>query len=670
MNISIASFDTEVKKNIVIVKEKPFYKKPGQLAVVVSVLAVTFICFSPALTNKKHFTNWDDTAYVLNEPLIHKLSAENIKALFNPSNAVMGNYHPVTMFSLAINYHFSNIKARPYALTNILIHILNTLLVFIFLYTLTEKKFVAGAIGALWFGIHPMHVESVAWISERKDVLYAFFFLASCIVYLRYTQTQKYIHLLAAFALFVLSCLSKAMAAPLPLVLLLIDYFINRKFTLKSIAEKIPFLIVALLIGYNAIEIQLHGALASPDALPPSERMKFASYGFIMYLWKLLVPLNLSAFYPYPAVGVGEELPRFFLLAPELALFIIAVPFALLRVLTNADTLRAYVFGMGFFVLTILFVLQFIPVGIAVMADRYTYLPYVGVFFILALFVHKGILRQRWRAFTIVAACLFSVLLMVKCYARVSVWNTSETLWTDVIEKYPFDSAKKNTLKISQEGYATAYKNRANYYHEMGIMTEALADYSTVVLANPRDAGAFVTMGNIYALQRQFNKTIEMHTRAIEADLSHYDAYWNRGLTYSLLRSHEKALDDYSKALSLMPGSVPVQERIAFELIQLGRFEECIAVCNNIISIDAGSVNAYYYRGIALNNLGKADEALNDLQHVVSANQQHREAWFNISVLLYQKNNFKEAYMAAQAALSLGYPVSQEFIAELSARAK
>ena len=198
-------------------------KNNNQLFIIAGILLITFICFFPALNKTKEFTNWDDPVYVVNladkpvikvQPQIERLDGEHIKTMFNTNNDVSLNYHPLTMLSLAVNYKFAKkVDNTPepspfgFVFTNILFHLLNTLLVFIFLYRLSGKKFWVGAISALLFGIHPMHVESVAWISERKDVLYCFFFLASCITYISvYRDKKNKIHylLLHSFSSFLL----------------------------------------------------------------------------------------------------------------------------------------------------------------------------------------------------------------------------------------------------------------------------------------------------------------------------------------------------------------------------------------------------------------------------------------------------------------------------------
>ena len=653
-------------------QEKSQHNKPLYLAIPVLILIVTYACFSPALSTKKQFTNWDDSGYVTDQPLIRDLSAQNVKTLFKPETAVMGNYHPVTMLSFSLNYYFTQIKVKPYMQTNLLIHLLNTLLVFVFLYRLSQKKLWLAAVGSLWFGIHPLHVESVAWISERKDVLYAFFFFLSCIAYLRYVEVGTRTSLLWAFVYFILSCLSKAMATPLPFVLLLIDFYRGRKINLHTVAEKIPFLVVALMAGINALIIQSPQTISEIHNFTFMQRLLFAAGGFIFYVWKLIVPLNLSAFYPYPAVEIGKSLPLFYFLFLILAPAIIIIPLLILKRAGKQEAFKTYVFGIGFFTLMIMPVLQFITVGVAAMADRYSYVSYVGLFFMAGTFIHAALQKKQMRAAVTIATAGFSVFLVVNCYTRVSVWNNSETLWTNVINKYPFtdDYEGKNIHRIPQEGIATAYKNRANYYREKDMLDKALEDYSVVIKANPHDAGACLNLGNIYALQKQFDKVVEMYSRAIDIDSSNTDAYANRGMTYSLLQRYPEALTDLNKALSLAPNSPDIMEKMAHLQMKMQHYEETVALCSKLIESGTVSVNTLFFRGVSLAALHKTTEAIADLEQVVSIQPGRTLAWSQLMNLYYDIQQFDAARNAANQAASLGYPVDNTFLAELETRSK
>ncbi|HKB43192.1 MAG TPA: hypothetical protein VKC90_02345, partial [Chitinophagaceae bacterium] len=256
------------------------------------ILLIALIAFLPAL--KAGFV-WDDKNYIQNNPGLHSI---NLKEIF--SSYVLGNYHPLTMLSLAIEYHFWGLNEAGYHIINVLLHLLNVILVFYAIFLLSNKTGVA-LIAALLFGIHPLHVESIAWASELKDLLYTFFFLASYIFYLKYIKSNKNKFLFYALLLFMFSLLSKAMAVSLPLLLLLTDYFKGRKINMTILLEKLPFFILAVIFGVVAIHAQKSShSIQDINIFTFPQRIIFASYGFITYLLKLLVPSHLSAYYPYP----------------------------------------------------------------------------------------------------------------------------------------------------------------------------------------------------------------------------------------------------------------------------------------------------------------------------------------------------------------------------------
>ena len=215
---------TVITKPAIIREESPQKK----IFLIAGILIITFLVYFPSLHNELLKT-WDDQAYVTHNDLIKSLSFDNIKRIFREDRGLYANYHPLTTLSLAVNFQFSKLDSPGYHVTNLLFHLLNTLLVFIFIYKLCGRRLEIAAVVSLLFGLNPMHVESVSWISERKDVLYTFFFLLSVIAYQYYLKRNDFKFYFLSILLFLCSLLSKAMAASLPLVLLLIDYFLKRK---------------------------------------------------------------------------------------------------------------------------------------------------------------------------------------------------------------------------------------------------------------------------------------------------------------------------------------------------------------------------------------------------------------------------------------------------------
>lgn len=532
------------------------------------ILILTFIAFLPSLQNG--FTNWDDGVYVLENPVIQSFSFDNLKTMF--SGKVVDNYFPFTMLSLAFNYAFSGTNAFGYHLFNLLLHLLNTFLVFWLAYRLSGGKTLVGAITAVLFGIHPMHVESVAWIAERKDVLYAAFFLGGLLSYLNYLSRKQIKPLIVCGLLFLFSLWSKPAAVVFPLVLLLIDYFKKRPFSMTLIVEKIPFFVLSVIFGLVTISIQADTAIGDIAAYSLGQKICFASYGMVMYLCKLLIPFKLSALYPYPIHSMAEGLPVIYAVMPLIALAVLGA------VAYSVRYHRVVLFGFLFFLVNIILVLQFVAVGNAVMADRYTYLSYIGLFFVLAYFVqavydNTAPQLKNWKT-PVLATVLGAILLFtILTFQRSKVWENSETLWTDVVDKYPENPLaylkrgehfyqQKNYPKAlndytksveSHDTYAPAYASRGLANFKLKKYQAAIKDYNKSIELNGSNAVAYNGRGHVYYQLKDYQKALPDYDKAISLDPNYYMAYNNRAIIFHLDKQYDKALENYNRALQINP---------------------------------------------------------------------------------------------------------------------
>lgn len=620
--------------------------KRSFFAYIIPIVLISFFCYAPALKNK--FTNWDDPIYVTENNLIKNLSIDSIKKIFHPQTHVVSNYHPLTILSLAVNYHFSKLNPRAYILTNILFHLANIVLVFYFVYLLFERKIWLASIVALLFGIHPMHVESVAWISERKDVLYSFFFISSLIFYLKYLEQKKLVFILGSFILFTLSCLSKAMAVVFPIVLLVIDYYKSRKFTYKLVLEKIPFLILALIIGLLAFSIQSKGAINAFGTFSLLQRLMFASYGFVMYIVKLFVPVNLSAFYPYPIFD-KVPLPTIFYITPFIMFSILLLP-VLIAILRKSYKLL--IFSLLFYFLNIVLVIQFISVGAAVMADRYSYISSLGIFFLVA----HGLNNIKTKKRIIILFSIWLIILCSLCFQRVKVWKNSEILWTDAIKKFPTS--------------AVLYKYRASHFVEKKDWNNALSDYTMAASLPNKDSEIYNMLGNIYSGFSQWNKALEFHNKAIELNKKSFQLYLNRAVTYSKMKEYKKAIEDYTTAVQLNPSSETAYKNRAQAYMEIREYEKAIADYNKVIEQNPKESLYFFNRGSSYFYLKKYGESMKDFKQASLLNPNYDMAFYNISIVHYELNQFKEALLMALKAQELGYPVDTGYIKQLRAGRK
>ncbi|HET9826142.1 MAG TPA: hypothetical protein VFP87_12470, partial [Chitinophagaceae bacterium] len=344
-------------------KDKQMWvRKQPVLWLLSAAIVTTAVCFIPMLKN--HFTNWDDEYYVINNTL---LRGPDWHGIF--TQPVVSNYHPLTIISLAINYALTGTDPSSYLVFNLLLHLINTALVFYLVWVLSNRKMWVAFLTALIFGIHPLHVESVAWVSERKDVLYTLFFLLSLLQYWKFLQTGKSVRLWFCFFLFAVSLLSKPAAIVLPLVLLLLDYWKGREINLRLFLEKIPFFILALIFAIITVKIQSAKAIAGLNLYPLWTRPLFATYVLMIYLVRFLIPYPLSAFHPYPR---PDHLGWAVWASPVLILALIA--FIWLK-----RKNKVVLFGFLFFVVNLLLVLQVVSIGTTIVSERYTYVPYIGI---------------------------------------------------------------------------------------------------------------------------------------------------------------------------------------------------------------------------------------------------------------------------------------------------
>jgi tetratricopeptide (TPR) repeat protein len=612
------------------------------------IALVTFLAFAPAVDNG--FTQWDDPLYVTHNYQIRDLSLHGLGANF--STFVYGNYHPLTMASLALDYHFWRLNPKGYHLTNVALHVLNTALVFWLIFLLTGSREVSG-ITALFFGVHPLHVESVAWVSGRKDLLYVLFYLGACISYLKWLRVRpaRSSYFFSAVGLFLLSLLSKGMAVTLPLVLLLIDFYIARRVSLRRLLlEKTPFFVLSLAFGFVSIVAQRSaGAIGHLATFPLYERVLFACYGYLAYLFKALVPADLSAFYPYPE-GLAADLPVIFWVAPVLVVLIALV------VYRSRSRGRGVIFGALFYSLNVALVLQVIPVGRAIIADRYTYLSYVGVGFLIALgirYLSRGPLSKRhglkWA--TIGFTALFGATLFVAARARCEVWRDNVALWTDVISTYP--------------RAGLAYENRAITYRERGDLQSAMVDLERALSLDPNAAGALCNRGNLFYSMGKRERALLDLDRAVRLDPAMADAWNSRGAVRSSLGKHEQALADFDKAIELKSDFAEAYLNRANSLLALKVYDRALAGYDAYIAWEPKDARGYFCRGLGRSTMGDPAGAVEDFGRALRLKPEDAYAYLFRSKARAALNQYEDALRDALEARRLGYPVEQAYLESL-----
>jgi protein O-mannosyl-transferase len=500
---------------------------------ITSILIITFFVFLPSTNNG--FVNWDDDNNVIKNPLIKKISCDNIKQIF--STFFVSHYLPLTILSYSVEFYFFKENPRVYHITNNFLHMINTFLVF-FLISLIAGNTVTPFICALLFGIHPLHVESVAWISERKDVLYSLFFLTSLILYIIYIKKNNmWLYCFSLFAC-LLSMLSKTMAVTLPFVLFLFDYILDRGFKKKFIFEKIPYILLSVLFVILALFSQ-NTAMRHDLLHPFPDNFFIGTYGLLFYIYKTFFPINLSCLYPYPQMSGGKP-PFEFIISPVILLFLIAGLSSLFR----NKYKRVFIFGFLFYVLTILPVLQILPVGEAFAADRYMYIPSIGIFYLISegscsLYALKFRNNKTIKNVLLIGIVCITFILSYLTYERNLIWQNSITLWSDVIKKYPSSWV--------------AYVNRGSAYLQEKKYDLAMSDLNYSKSLNPYYAGTYYNLCTVNAELKKNDIALDNCLKAIELKPDYADAYNNAGNIFVSTKKNEMAIKMYKKALQFNP---------------------------------------------------------------------------------------------------------------------
>jgi len=554
------------------------------ILVILGIIIFTLLLYSNSLTND-FVANWDDNQYVLNNSSIKEFSKENVSALV--SSYYVGNYHPVTMLVFAVEYKFFGANPMPFHLVNLILHLINVLLVFLIFQRISGGRLLVSAIVALLFGIHPMHVESVSWISSLKDVLYSVFFLGSLWFYLIYIDKRKFKNYILSLLLFLLALLSKSMAVTLPLVLILIDYYMSRRPLVKHFSEKIPFFVMSLIFGVLAIMSQKEGITYDEVSSHFSwvERVFLVNYAILFYPLKIFAPFNLSMLHLYP-IKVAGILPIHYYILPALTVLIIWGITRIARASrnnvnknSNQSFLKVVIFGVLYYLITISIVIQIIPVGRAIVAERYSYLPYLGLFFIIAQgfyltwkreYRYSKVLRPY-----IILGLVF--LIVASTYATINrnkVWSDDVSLFEDMVKKnsdraYGYYALGKTAedeenIEVAMEYYdksleldstfVDAYYNRGNlrlFYYEQ--YQEAVTDLEKAVEFDNEFKLAFNNLSIAYRYIREFDKALTALDRVIELDPTYAQGYFNRGYIYNQIDEYNAAIVDLSKAIELSP---------------------------------------------------------------------------------------------------------------------
>jgi tetratricopeptide (TPR) repeat protein len=630
--------------------------RPHIVFFIVSLLAISFLAYQPSLDNE--FTNWDDPKHLTQSPLVKSLSVENIQRIFQTS--VNGTYIPLTIFSFTVEYHFFKYNPFVYHLDNLVLHMGVVILIFVLAIRLGMTGWAAWAV-ALLFALHPMHVESVAWVTERKDVLYAFFYLSSILVYFNYLKNKKWLAYVGALLFAFLSILTKPMALSLPLILFLFDWYQQRKNLKRILIEKIPFFLIIVPIAW--LTYRLHTRNPIQDGM---EAVMIWVWTLTFYLREFFFPVRLNPQYDLPQpVGLSN-----FEYVFSVALFVLV-----LLLLFYFRKNRQLVFAFLFYFLSIFFLLRFdTGKDQSIVADRFMYLPSLGFCFLLGY----GIDRLKGYS-EVIKKIAYAVIIFVlvlffrQTYIQNDVWQDSVTLWSTVLKKgthlgtvytnrgeayakkeqYDLAFADFNKAIDLDPLHYSAYNNRAFIYSIYGKPQQALEDFSRAIQIKPIFE-SYYNRATIYQTLGENNSAILDYTKSIELNSHYSESFLNRGLMYLKTGDYHSALKDFDEAMKINPRYVQAYNNRAYVLNFLGKYEEAIESCNQSIELNDLEAPCYYIRGNAYKAQGEYQKAVLDYTQAIERNPRFTHAYLNRAKSYEALQFFSEAFNDLKMAQSLG----------------
>jgi tetratricopeptide (TPR) repeat protein len=675
----------------------------GRPAVTLSLLLMvgTLIVFWPL--GHAEFINYDDNVYVSNNPHLRDgLTWKGVQWALSSdfmTDAQHTDYWiPVTFLSHLLVADLFGLEPAAHHLVNAWLHALNTVLLFLLLQRMTGALWRSAVVAAV-FAVHPLHVESVAWVTERKDVLSGLFFMLTLLAYVRYVERSTLSRYLLVVLAFALGLMSKPMLVTTPFLLMLLDYWPLGRFSLlelvesggwsglravwRSAREKLPLFALsagATVITYLAT--QREATVASFQELPLTARLENALVSYAGYIRKMLWPDGLAVFYPYPRDGV----PAWQVIGAALVLMCLSA-----LVVRGRRTRPYAIMGWFWYLGALLPVIGLLQAGGQAMADRYTYIPLIGLFIMVAWGLPDLLATWRYRqAFLSVAAVGSIAACIVLTRGDLRYWRTSATLFEHALKVTEDNYVAYNNLglALAEEG---KFQEAIHYYRQAlliwpefpavrynignalaheGRDDEAIWHYSQVLQTRPNDDMAHNNLGMVLGNQGKFDEAIGHFTEALRinpdlplvhnnlglalAKQGHYDAalghftdalrleprgpaHNNLGMVLGNQGKLDEAIGHFTEALRINPDQALMHNNLGLALAKQGKFNDAIAHFTDAIRLEPPKPDAHYNLGVVYSQLGRVDEAIRELELVLTLNPQYPNARKSLDLAVQKK---------------------------------
>ncbi|MBN1405796.1 MAG: tetratricopeptide repeat protein [Candidatus Omnitrophica bacterium] len=598
----------------------PYFSTKSAILIILIIL----VGFSYWSTSNLGFIElYDDVQYVIeNSDVREGLTWNSIKWAFTANHAA--NWHPLTWMSHMLDCQLYGNNPGGHHFTSLVLHIINTLLLFFLMKKMTCGLF-AGAFIAALFGVHPLHVESVAWIAERKDVLSTFFFFLTILFYFYYVNKGGVWRYTLALVLFVMGLMAKPMLVTLPCVLLLLDYWplkriddkatFNYKRMITLFAEKLPFFMFSIFSSFLTIWAQKSwGAVASLRSLTVWQRTANAFISYVLYLFKTFWPMNLAVYYPHPI--------HFVLWKATAAFSLIAI----ITFLSLWYIKRVPWFFTGWFwyLGTLVPVIGFIQAGQQAMADRYTYIPIIGVFLIVTYGIEKIMRSCRYRKIVLLSGSIAIIaVLSILTRKQVMVWKNSSTLFGHAVEVTRNNYVAHSIYGVSLLGY--------------GEFEKAISHFTEAYKIRPDLQRAHINIGIAYEGMGNLDSAVYHYRMAIEAEPGSWKAYNNMGLVLVKQKRYSEAIEVLKTALTISPDSWEANNNIGIAYGRKGDFQKSVQYYSRATELNPAQISPCLNRGNAYFNNSMYDDAINDYRNVIRLNPDYADI-YRILGNVYMKN--------------------------------
>jgi tetratricopeptide (TPR) repeat protein len=535
---------------------------------------------------------WDDDTFLFNNPLIKQ--ANGLYQFWFTTKAP--DYFPLTSTTLWLEWRLWGTNPLGYHAVNVLLHALSTVLIW---RVLARLKIPGAWLAAALFAVHPVNVESVAWITERKNTLAMLFYITSLFFYLRFEDTDRWLWYVIALGSFVLALLSKTAVAPLPIVLLGLAWWQRDKISSRDVKRTLPFFGVAVLLGLLTIWFQSHNAIGAEVVRADNiwSRLAVAGWSVWFYLYKALLPVNLIFVYPKWQIDATKLLSY----APGLLVLAVAVVLWHYR----KGWGKAWLFGLGYFVVMLLPVLGFRDIYFmrySLVADHWQYFSIIGPIGLAAAGITwaSGRLEKK-NVFLVPAFSLILFLVLgVLTWRQTCNYSDSETLWKMTIARNP--------------DCLLAHDNLGIIFKEKGQIYEAVNQYQEAIRLNPDYAGAYYNKGIAYSKLGQYQLAIESYNEAIRRTPDNAFYYNNRGSAYYKLGQYQRAFDDFCLATRFKPDYADAYYNRGVAYSRSDQYQLAIEDFNKAIQLTPDNANAYNNRGIVYFLQGNNEFGCNDAQ--------------------------------------------------------